>query len=49
MACREEILKNMAQLDKRTEVIAVKVGIYVSIIASAIAVIAQHVAKEFWG
>jgi hypothetical protein len=47
--CREEILKTVAVLDKRTEIIAVKVGVYVSIISSAIAVLAQHLAKGLWG
>lgn len=46
-ACREHMLKAIADLDKRTEMIAVKVGVYVSIIASAIAVIMEHVAKEY--
>lgn len=48
MNCREHVLKSIGDLDKRTEVIAIKVGFYVSIIASAIGIVAEHIVKEFF-
>lgn len=48
IACREEILSEIAKIDKRVEVVVVRIGIYVAICTFVLTILLQFAIKH-WG